>query len=59
MVRPCLPYRRVMHRVSVTRSTAMPNKSIATVAPMGIDIGKNSFDVVGLDRRGAIVLRQK
>src|SRR5262252_4367025 len=25
----------------------------------GIDIGKNSFHVVGLDRRGAIVLRQK
>src|SRR5262249_21028458 len=24
-----------------------------------IDIGKNSFHVVGLDRRGAIVLRQK
>jgi len=26
---------------------------------MGIDIGKNAFHVVGLDRRGAIVLRQK
>jgi transposase len=26
---------------------------------MGIDIGKNSFHVVGLDQRGAIVLRQK
>jgi len=26
---------------------------------MGIDIGKNSFHVVGLDRRGAIVLRQR
>src|SRR5258706_12522896 len=41
------------------RSTAMSNKSIATVATIGIDIGKNSFHVVGLDRRGAIVLRQK
>ena len=30
-----------------------------TVATMGIDIGKNSFHVVGLDQRGAIVLRQK
>ena len=29
------------------------------VAVMGIDIGKNSFHVVGLDSRGAIVLRQK
>src|SRR6516165_10476647 len=37
----------------------MSNKSIATIATMGIDIGKNSFHVVGLDRRGAIVLRQK
>jgi transposase len=26
---------------------------------MGIDIGKNSFHIVGLDERGAIVLRQK
>src|SRR5258706_14875712 len=37
----------------------MSNKSIATIATMGIDIGENSFHVVGLDRRGAIVLRQK
>jgi transposase len=37
----------------------MSNKSDSTVATMGIDIGKNSFHVVGLDRRGAIVLRQK
>jgi transposase len=28
------------------------------IAVVGIDIGKNSFHVVGLDRRGAIVLRQ-
>ena len=26
---------------------------------VGIDIGKDSFHVVGLDRRGAIVLRQR
>src|ERR1700731_3799386 len=32
-------------------------KTTATV--IGIDIGKNSFHIVGLDRRGAIVLRQK
>jgi transposase len=37
----------------------MSNKSTAVVATMGIDIGKNSFHVIGLDRRGAIVLRQK
>ena len=30
-----------------------------TIAVVGIDIGKNSFHVVGLDSRGAVVLRQK
>ena len=29
------------------------------IAVIGIDIGKNSFHVVGLDERGAIALRQK
>ena len=33
-----------------------PNTAIAIV---GIDIGKNSFHVVGIDQRGAMVLRQK
>jgi transposase len=34
--------------------------SINTViAVIGIDIGKNSFHIVGLDKRGAIALRQK
>jgi hypothetical protein len=28
-------------------------------AVVGIDIGKNSFHIVGLDQRGEIVLRQK
>src|SRR5512136_3051215 len=42
-----------------SRSTAMSDKSTPTIATMGIDIGKNSFHVVGLDQRGAIVLRQK
>ena len=31
----------------------------SAVAVIGIDIGKNSFHIVGLDIRGAIVLRQK
>jgi transposase len=31
----------------------------SVIAVIGIDIGKNSFHVVGLDQRGAIVLRQK
>jgi transposase len=36
----------------------MPRISTA-IAVIGIDICKNSFHVVGLDRKGAIVLRQK
>ena len=37
----------------------MSQKLDAAVVVIGIDIGKNSFHVVGLDRPGAIVLRQK
>jgi transposase len=37
----------------------MPKTANTQIAVIGIDIGKNSFHVVGLDRRGAIVLRQK
>jgi len=33
--------------------------SSGTIATIGIDIGKNTFHLVGLDERGAIVLRQK
>jgi transposase len=39
------------HAMSQTLKTA--------IAVVGIDIGKNSFHVVGLDQRGAMVLRQK
>jgi len=37
----------------------MPTTARTAIAVVGIDIGKNSFHVVGLDDRGAIVLRQK
>src|SRR2546423_3077465 len=37
----------------------MPAPAQTAVAVIGIDIGKNSFHVVGLDSRGAIVLHQK
>jgi transposase len=37
----------------------MAEKLNSVIAVIGIDIGKNSFHVVGLDERGAIVLRQK
>ena len=31
----------------------------SVIAVIGIDIGKNSFHVVGCDKRGAIMLRQR
>ena len=37
----------------------MSQISNTAIAVIGIDIGKNSFHVVGLDARGGIVLRQK
>jgi transposase len=37
----------------------MSETAHSAIAVVGIDIGKNSFHVVGLDGRGAIVLRQK
>ena len=37
----------------------MSQKLSAAIAVIGIDIGKNSFHIVGHDQRGAIVLRQK
>jgi transposase len=38
---------------------AMPETAHKAIAVVGIDIGKNSFHVIGQDERGAIVLRQK
>ena len=37
----------------------MSQTTQSAVAVIGIDIGKNSFHIVGHDERGAIVLRQK
>jgi transposase len=39
----------------------MPRKTnrLEAVATLGIDIGKNTFHLVGLDSKGAIVLRQR
>src|SRR4051795_1795613 len=37
----------------------MSEKLNSKIAVIGIDIGKNSFHIVGQDRRGALVLRQK
>ena len=38
----------------------MPHKStVQVVATIGIDMGKNTLHMVGLDLRGAIVLRER
>lgn len=37
----------------------MSEKVIPEIAVVGIDIGKNTFHVIGLDRRGAVALRQR
>src|SRR5262245_48847581 len=42
-----------------TKEHAMSEKLNSKLAVIGIDIGKNSFHIVGQDRRGALVLRQK
>src|SRR6266403_65549 len=42
-----------------TKEHSMSEKLNSKIAVIGIDIGKNSFHIVGQDRRGALVLRQK
>jgi transposase len=37
----------------------MSHKLNSAIAVIGIDIGKNSFHIVGHDKSGAIMLRQK
>ena len=37
----------------------MSQRLNSEIAVIGIDIGKNSFHLIGQDRRGNIVLRQK
>src|SRR5437870_2322986 len=61
MVRPCSsPASERSWQGAKDREHAMSCKLEAAIATViGIDIGKNSFHVVGQDRRGAIVLRQK
>jgi transposase len=51
-------------QVTLARGTkdkehARSEKINTAIAVVGIDIGKNSFHVVGLDKRGAIALLQK
>ena len=55
-----LPRQRLkLARGAEDKEHAMSQTLDTTIAVIGIDIGKNSFHVVGLDQRGSIVLRQK
>ena len=55
-----LPRQRLkLARGAKDKEHAMSQTLKTAIAVVGIDIGKNSFHVVGLDRRGAMVLRQK
>jgi transposase len=55
-----LPRQRLrLPRGAKDKEHAVSKNLSSAVAVIGIDIGKNSFHVVGLGARGAIVLRQK
>src|SRR5215472_1869637 len=61
MVRPC-PFAPSASRLAggaKRKDHTMSGKRNSVAAAIGVDIGKNSFHVVGLDGRGAIALRQK
>src|SRR5437868_6536664 len=61
MVRPCScpASKRSWQGGAKDKEHAMSQTSNTAIAVIGIDIGKNSFHVVGHDARGAIALRQK
>ena len=48
-----LPYRQAILGWGDERSTAMSAKFSSAIAMMGIDIGKNSFHLIGLPARTA------
>ena len=53
-----LPPQAMLERGTKAKEQAMAEALTNGIAFVGIDIGKNSFHIVGLDRSGAIVLRQ-
>src|SRR5262245_51936410 len=61
MVRPCScpPAQVELVRGAHDKEHAMSQTARTAISVIGIDIGKNSFHIVGHDERGAIVLRQK
>ena len=55
-----LPRQRLkLARGAHDKEHAMSQSIQTAVSIIGIDIGKNSFHIIGQDDRGAIVLRQK
>ena len=55
-----LPHQRSkLARGTKDKEHAMAKTAQKTIETIGIDIGKNSFHIVGHDERGAIVLRQR
>jgi len=57
---PPLTALRVRGGLVRRRSTAMPRTTtVHAVTTIGIDMGKNTLHMIGLDSRGAIVLREK
>jgi len=61
MVRPCSgpASKRSWQGAPKDEEHAMSAKFNSEIVVIGIDIGKNSFHVVGHDKRGAIMLRQR
>src|SRR3977135_3011859 len=57
VLRPCQDEK--LARGAQDKEHAMSQKLNAAIAVIGIDIGKNSFHIVGHDHRGASVRRQK
>ena len=57
MLPPC--QRKMLAKGTEDKEYAMSQKLNSAIAAIGIDIGKNSFHLVGQDRRGTLVLRQK
>src|SRR5262245_54700793 len=64
MARPCSAIyllSRVGRRKATLKEHAMrtSQNTAETINTIGIDVGKNTFHLVGLDKRGAIVLQQE
>jgi hypothetical protein len=55
----CGPRLRRRYAKLEEHATRTSQKTLEPIATIGVDLGKNTFHLVGLDKRGAIVLQQK